>query len=77
VEINNQYAYLMGEDYQIGSAIYDAGHAVEFTSFYYEQLRAIKLAASRANLSCKEVENIFFGNALRLFSPIASELKYI
>ena len=76
VEINNQYAYLMGEDYQIGSAIYDAGHAVEFTSFYYEQLRAIKLAAGRAGLSGTEVENIFLGNAFRLFSQIAINLKY-
>jgi len=77
VEINNQYAYLMGEDYQIGNAIYDAGHTVEFTSFYYEQLRAVKLAADRARLSGAEVENIFFGNAFRLFSQIAAKLKYI
>ena len=76
VEINNQYAYLMGEDYQIGSTIYDAGHAVEFTSFYYEQLRAIKLAAGRAGLSSTEVENIFWGNAFRLFSQIAINLSY-
>ena len=77
VEINNQYAYLMGEDYQIGNAIYDAGHTVEFTLFYYEQLRAVKLAADRAKLSSAEVENIFFGNAFRLFSQIAAKLKYI
>jgi hypothetical protein len=77
VEINNQYAYLMGEDYQIGSYIYDAGHAVEFTLFYYEQLRAIKLAAGRAGLSSAEIENIFWGNAFRLFSQTATNLKYI
>ncbi len=67
VEINNQYAYLMGEDYEIGTSIHDAGHAVEFTSFYYEQLRGIKLAAERAGLSRNEVECIFFHNAFGIF----------
>ncbi|MDD4102843.1 MAG: amidohydrolase family protein [Kiritimatiellae bacterium] len=71
VEINNQYAYLMGEDYAIGSTIYDAGQAVRFTSFYYEQLRGIKLAAQRAGLSRDELENIFFNNADKLFRGIA------
>ncbi len=47
VEINNQYAYLMGENYEIGTSIYDANHAVKFTTFFYEQLRGLKLAASR------------------------------
>jgi len=72
VEINNQYAYLMGEDYAIGTVIYDSAHAVEFTSFYYEQLRAIRLAAERAGVSRQEVEGIMFGNAARLFTGIAS-----
>ena len=71
VEINNQYAYLMGEDYAIGTSIYDAGHAVAFTTFFYEQLRGIKLAAERAALSSAEVEDIFFNNAHRLFTAIA------
>ncbi len=68
VEINNQYAYLMGEDHEIGASIYDARHAVEFTSFYYEQLRGIKLAAGRAGLTNAEVENILFNNAQLLFA---------
>jgi len=71
VEINNQYAYLMGEDYEIGTSIYDAKHAVAFTSFYYEQLRGIKLAAQRAGLSEAEVENILFNNASRLLNAVA------
>ncbi len=71
VEINNQYAYLMGEDYEIGTSIYDAGHAVSFTFFFYEQLRGIKLAAERVGLSRLEVEALFFDNACRLFSAIA------
>ena len=71
VEINNQYAYLMGEDYEIGTSIYDAQHAVTFTSFFYEQLRGIKLAAARAGLSRDEVEGILFNNAHRLFADVA------
>jgi predicted TIM-barrel fold metal-dependent hydrolase len=71
VEINNQYAYLMGEDYEIGTSIYDARHAVTFTSFFYEQLRGIKLAAERVGLSGSETDGIFFNNADRLFSAVA------
>ncbi|MFA7174021.1 MAG: amidohydrolase family protein [Kiritimatiellia bacterium] len=72
VEVNNQYAYLMGEDYAIGSTIFDADHVVTFTSFYYEQLRGIKLAVERAGLNRNEIENLFFNNAEQLFSTIAN-----
>ena len=71
VEINNQYAYLMAEDYAIGSSIFDARQAVTFTSFYYEQLRGIKLAAERSDLDRVEIENLFFNNAQRLFLSVA------
>ena len=70
VEINNQYAYLLGEDYDLGTGIYDADHAVNFTTFYYEQLRGIKLAAERAGLTQQEIENFFFNNADRLFRAV-------
>lgn len=72
VEINNRYAYLMAEDYEIGTSIYDATHAVEFTTFFYEQLRGIRLAAQRAGLHADEVNGIFFANAHRLFTAIAN-----
>ena len=71
VEINNQYAYLMGEEYEIGTSIYDARQAVAFTAFFYEQLRGLKHAAVRAGLSRGEIENIFFNNAHRLFTAVA------
>ncbi|MDC0935562.1 amidohydrolase family protein [Pirellulales bacterium] len=71
VEINNQYAYLMGEDYEIGTSIYDAKHAVTFTNFFYEQLRGLKLAAKRAQLSASEIEDLFFNNSSRLFTEVA------
>jgi len=71
VEINNQYAYLMGEESEIGTSIYDARHAVAFTTFFYEQLRGIKLAAERARLSRGEIEDLFFNNAFRVFRSVA------
>ncbi len=73
VEINNQYAYLMGEDYEIGTSIFDSKGAVAFTTFYYEQLRGIKLASERAGLTVGEVENILFHNAHRLFTAVAPQ----
>ncbi|MCK5803222.1 MAG: amidohydrolase family protein, partial [Lentisphaeria bacterium] len=75
VEINNQYAYLMGEDYAIGSTIHDSEHAVEFTFFYYEMLRGAKEAAEKAGLSRQEIEDYFHGNAHRLLTDVAHSLK--
>ena len=72
VEINNQYAYLLGEDYEMGTSIYDVNHSVTFTTFYYEQLRGIRLAAQRARLGSGDIEDIFFNNADRLFRAIAA-----
>lgn len=66
VEINEQYAYLMGEDYRIGTSIHDSDRAVEFTFFYYEQLRAVGRAAERAGLDATELAGIMAGNALAL-----------
>jgi uncharacterized protein len=72
VEINNQYAYLTGEDYELGTSIYDARHAVNFTTFYYEQLRGVRVAAERTCLSRCEIEDFFFDNARRLFADVSA-----
>ena len=66
VEINNQYAYLMAEDYRIGTAIYDAEAACEFTTFYYEQLRAIL----DCGLTEKQINALLYENAARLFASV-------
>ena len=65
VEINNQYAYLMGENYSIGSAIIDTSGVVEFTTFFYEQLRGIIGSAPE-----KDLEKVLFSNAYKLFTGI-------
>ncbi|MGI5925286.1 MAG: amidohydrolase family protein [Lentisphaeria bacterium] len=62
VEINNQYAYLMGEPYRIGTTLYDPQCTVTFSTFFYEQLRALLDV-----LSPEECENVFFNNAYKLF----------
>jgi len=74
VEVNDQYAYLMGEDYRIGTAVYDVDHAVEFTFFFYEMLRGIKGAAEKAGLSRSELAAFFYGNAYTLLKDAAVRL---
>ena len=70
VEINNQYAYLIGENYAVGSSIYDADTTILFTTFFYEQLRGIKEATTKAGFSQKELENLFYNNMYNLLSEI-------
>lgn len=77
VEINNQYAYLMAEDYEIGTSIVDTNRAVAFTTFFYEQLRGIKLAATRAGLPPTEVEQLFYGNAQNVFATAVKQIHLI
>lgn len=66
IEVNHQYAYLVGEDCRVGSALYDAERVLGYTYFFYEQLRAAKKAAARLGLSRREIEAYFYGNASAL-----------
>ena len=59
----------MAEDVRIGTAIYDSEHAIEFTTFFYEQLRALLHTAPPQRL-----DDIFFNNANNLFSRLAASL---
>jgi hypothetical protein len=74
IEVNNQYVYLMGEDYVMGATVDGTDSPLSFTTFYYEQLRGIRLAAERAGLAKSEIEGIFFGNAESLFRSVAAKL---
>ena len=65
IEVNHQYAYLMSEDYAIGTSIVDREHALVFTTFFYEQLRAILDAAPAGAL-----EDVLFNNAHTLFTSL-------
>ena len=68
VEINNQYAYLMAEDYEIGTVIKDTCNMVKFTTFFYEELRAVINTAPAGQL-----ENVFYNNANKLFRSIKAK----
>ena len=70
IEVNHQYAYLVGEDYRVGSALYDAERVLNYTFFFYEQLRAAKKAAKRLGLSRREIENYFYNTASTLVKSV-------
>ncbi len=64
VEINHQYAYITPVPWEL--SICDAEGRVAYTSFLYEELRAIRRAVERLGLSREYVEGFFDGNARRL-----------
>lgn len=64
VEINNQYTYITPVPWEL--AICDTTHKLVFTSFLYEELRAIKTAVTRLNLPESFVEDFFYHNGMRL-----------
>jgi len=64
VEINDQYTYVTPIPWEL--SISDDHKKLIFTSFAYEELRAIKKAIKRLNLSRNFVEDIFFNNGVRL-----------
>ncbi len=75
LEINDQYLYLMGEDYAIGTCLDGRGAPIEFTTFYREQLAACRTAALAAGLTSGEIENFFRYNAETLFGEASKWLK--
>jgi len=70
VEINDQYTYVTPVPWSL--SISDDHGKLVFTSFLYEQLRAMKKAASRVGLSREAVEDIFFNNAMRLLQSVGT-----
>jgi hypothetical protein len=68
VEINDQYAYLTPVPWEL-SICDDRGKLI-FTSFLYEELRAIKKAVQRLGLPRSFVEDLFFNNGMRLLRQL-------
>ena len=64
VEINDQYTYFTPIPWEL--SICDDHQKLIFTSFVYEELRSIKKAVKRLNLSKDFVEGIFFNNGMKL-----------
>ncbi len=66
VEINNQYAYITPGPWHAGTVIMDESKKLIYTSFLYEEIRAIKKAVRRLNLPKLFVENLFYSNGMKL-----------
>lgn len=64
VEINNQYSYITPVPWDI--SIHDQTGRVQFTSFAYEELRAIRQACERAGLGRRFLNGLFYENGMRL-----------
>ena len=68
VEINDQYTYVTPVPWKL--SISDDHKKLIFTSFLYEELRAIKKAVKRLNLSKSFVEDIFYNNGMKLLKSV-------
>jgi glutamate-1-semialdehyde 2,1-aminomutase len=64
VEINDQYTYVTPVPWDL--SISDDHRKLVFTSFLYEELRAIRKAVERLSLSREWVRGLFYDNGARL-----------
>ncbi len=71
VEINDQYTYVTPVPWNL--SISDDHQKLVFTSFLYEELRAIKKAVQRLALGREFVEGLFFGNGMKLLASTLSQ----
>ncbi len=68
VEINDQYTYVTPVPWSL--SISDNHDKLAFTSFLYEELRAIQHAVRRMDLGSEFVEALFFGSGMRLIESV-------
>lgn len=68
VEINNQYTYVTPVPWRL--SISDDHGKLVFTSFIYEQLRAIKKAVDRLGLGKAFLESLFFDSGMKLLKSV-------
>ncbi len=64
VEINHQYSYITPVSWKLSIA--DPDGKIRYTSFLYEELRAIRHAVERLGLGRAFVEGLFYRNGMRL-----------
>jgi len=64
VEINDQYTYVTPVPWEL--SIHDPAGKIVFTSFAYEELRAIRKAVGRLGLGARFLRGIFHDNGMRL-----------
>lgn len=68
VEINDQYTYVTSVPWDL--SISDDHKKLVFTSFLYEELRAIKKAVNRLGLGSKFVRGIFYENGMNVLREV-------
>jgi predicted TIM-barrel fold metal-dependent hydrolase len=73
VEINDQYTYVTPADWPL--SITDNRKKLIYTSFLYEELRAIKKAADRSGLRRAFIEGVFYHNGKQLLDSIGQDRK--
>jgi predicted TIM-barrel fold metal-dependent hydrolase len=73
VEINDQYTYITPAPWEL--AIHDREGRISYTSFVYEELRAIRKAVERLGLSPDFVRGLFWENGMRLLAPLIAAGK--
>ena len=74
VEINNQYVYITPGPWDTGNVIIDNRKNLVYTSFAYEEIRAIKKAVRRLNLSNSFIEGLFYANGIKLIESIEKNI---
>lgn len=73
VEINNHYTYVTPVPWEL--SISDDHGRLQFTSFLYEELRAIRAAAGRMGLGRDFAEDLFYNNGMRLLQSVPNAGK--
>lgn len=68
VEINDQYTYVTPVPWKL--SISDDHKKLIFTSFLYEELRAIKKAVERLGLGKEFVRGVFFKNGMKVLKEV-------
>ncbi len=70
IEINDQYTYVTSKPWFL--SISDDHGKLVFTSFIYEQIRAIKKAVARTKLDQEFIDALFYKNGLNLIERVSS-----
>jgi len=68
VEINDQYTYITPIPWEL--SISDEKKKIVFTSFVYEEIRAIKKAVERTKKDINFIKNLFFYNGYKLLKEV-------
>ena len=71
IEINNQYTYVTSQPWFL--SISDDHGKLVFTSFVYEQIRAIRKAVERLELGQGFLEDLFFNNGNTIIQQVMKE----